>query len=164
MSSALAAIRCWTSRQWGITVGVALIAATVIGIPTDLIPNSLFRRDVSPQWWAWPALLVSSLLMGMLTATYLAPPEATAQNPRSARQGTAAGVLTFFAVGCPVCNKIVLLALGYAGAISIFEPVQPFLQLLAVAMLLWALRARLTAQTQCPYPTGGGHQYGKSLK
>lgn len=152
MAQALAAIRHWAPRQWGIAGAVTVVAVVIVAIPTDLLPNPLFRRDVPPQWWAWPALLVSSLLMGLLTATYVASPaaaESAETAARPVRHGAAAGLLTFFAVGCPVCNKVVLMALGYAGAISFFEPVQPFLQLLAIALLLWALRARLTAQTQC---------------
>jgi hypothetical protein len=59
-------------------------------------------------------------------------------------------VLTFFAVGCPVCNKLVLIALGSAGAITWFEPIQPVLQAVAVALLGWALFARLEGERFCP--------------
>lgn len=67
--------------------------------------------------------------------------------------GTVGAVTTFFAVGCPVCNKIVLLALGYAGALQWFAPVQPFLAALAVLALAWALHARLTGERECALPT-----------
>src|SRR5699024_7393367 len=70
-------------------------------------------------------------------------------NDRPAKGGWVAGVLTFFAVGCPVCNKLVLVALGYAGAISWFAPVQPYLQLIAIGLLLWGLRVRLRGERQC---------------
>ena len=42
--------------------------------------------------------------------------------------------LAWFAVGCPVCNKLALLALGYSGAITWFTPVQPFLALGALIL------------------------------
>jgi hypothetical protein len=61
--------------------------------------------------------------------------------------------LAFFAVGCPVCNKLALVALGYAGALRWFAPVQPFLAVGGVALLGWALRARLQGQLVCPAPT-----------
>ncbi|EPR75477.1 hypothetical protein ADILRU_2020 [Leifsonia rubra CMS 76R] len=32
-------------------------------------------------------------------------------------------MLAWFAVGCPVCNKIALLALGYTGALACPAPV-----------------------------------------
>ncbi len=34
-----------------------------------------------------------------------------------------------FAIGCPVCNKLVVLALGFSGALAYFEPIQPALAL-----------------------------------
>ena len=54
-----------------------------------------------------------------------------------------------FAVGCPVCNKVVLLALGSSGALTWFAPVQPLLAVLSIAGLAWALRVRLTNQRAC---------------
>ena len=64
-------------------------------------------------------------------------------------------MLTFFAVGCPVCNKLVLLALGASGAMTYFEPVQPVLSLLAVVLLAWALARRLRVQSACAIEPGG---------
>ena len=50
------------------------------------------------------------------------------------------GVMAWFAVGCPVCNKIALVAFGYSGAITYFAPIQPFLAL--GAMVLTAVDAK----------------------
>ena len=63
--------------------------------------------------------------------------------------GYVGGFLTFFAVGCPVCNKLVLLALGASGALTWFGPVQPVLSLAAIGVLAWALRARLRGEISC---------------
>lgn len=60
---------------------------------------------------------------------------------------------TFFAVGCPVCNKLVLLALGYSGALQYFAPMQPFLAGLAVILLAWALVVRVRREHSCPART-----------
>ena len=60
--------------------------------------------------------------------------------------------LAWFAVGCPVCNKLALLALGYAGAITWFAPVQPFLGILALGLTAVALVVRLRGQVACPLP------------
>ena len=151
---------------------VGLLAAVgyvlVVGIPTVLIPNPVFSREIPPTWWSWPALLVTAVLVGALAASYVAPPPVAPtagpdaqedaadagepDEPMSVR-GVAGGLLTFFAVGCPVCNKIVLLALGTSGAIAWFEPLQPLLQVAAVALLVWALQRRLSSLTACPTPT-----------
>ena len=66
--------------------------------------------------------------------------------------GMVGGVLAWFAVGCPVCNKIALLALGYAGAITWFAPLQPVLAIGALALTSVALVLRLRGQVACPLP------------
>ena len=153
----LAWIVAWPLRRWLAAAGAAIAFALVVAIPTDLIDTPVFSREIPPTWWAWPSLIVSSLLGGLLVATYVAAsdrpdkPGATATR----RGGWIAASLTYFAVGCPVCNKLVLLALGSAGAITWFEPVQPVLQVLAIALLAWALRKRLLGELSCPTTTSG---------
>ena len=64
-------------------------------------------------WWSWPTLLLSAVLSGLLVATYVAVPDgAFPARARSGRLGTVGAFATFFAVGCPVCNKLALIALG----------------------------------------------------
>ncbi|GAB2743042.1 hypothetical protein [Nocardioides pakistanensis] len=150
-------LRAWTSRHWLVAVGSTVAYALLIGIPTDLIDTPVFGREIPPTWWSWPALVVSSVLAGLLTATYVADPaakgdEAGEGTDRSVKGGYVGGFLTFFAVGCPVCNKLVLLALGTSGALTWFEPVQPVLSLAAIAVLVWALRTRLRGQVSCALP------------
>lgn len=67
--------------------------------------------------------------------------------------GTVGGMLGWFAVGCPVCNKIALMVLGYTGALTYFAPLQPVLAVLSVALLLVAVVVRLKGQFSCPVPT-----------
>lgn len=71
---------------------------------------------------------------------------------RSSRMGVAGGILAWFVVGCPVCNKIALLALGYSGAITWFAPVQPLLAVVAMILTAVALVWRLRGQVSCPLP------------
>ncbi len=142
----------------GREVAVALLATLgfvlVVAIPTDLIDTPLFSREIPPTWWAWPSLIVSSVLGGLVTATYVRPAQTRADEDRATPRGSyAAGLLTFFAVGCPVCNKLVLLALGTAGAVTWFQPFQPLLQVLAVGLLAWALSRRLRTREACPLPS-----------
>ena len=59
-------------------------------------------------------------------------------------------VLAWFAVGCPVCNKLALLVLAYSGAITWFAPVQPYLAGVALALTAGALLRRTRGQTFCP--------------
>lgn len=71
---------------------------------------------------------------------------------RESRMGMVGVVLGWFAVGCPVCNKIALIALGYSGALRWFAPVQPLLAVAAVLLSGVALLYRLRGQVWCPAP------------
>ena len=157
-------MRTWSRRHWAVAIGAAAATVLVVGLPTDLVDTPLFTRMVPTTWWAWPGLAASAVLAGMLAATYIRDPRADPSSPgvgsdpsvpddRSARRGGYVGAgLTYFAVGCPVCNKLVLLALGTTGAMSWFAPVQPLLQLVAIGLLGWALVRRLDARKTCPLP------------
>ena len=70
--------------------------------------------------------------------------------------GHAGGVLPFLAVGCPVCNKLVIVAIGVSGALSYWAPVQPFLAAVSVALLVFAVYRRLRGMKSCPLPGAGG--------
>ncbi|HEY0952911.1 hypothetical protein [Nocardioides sp.] len=151
IAAPLAVLGSWAPRRWLTAAAAGAVFVLVVAIPTDLIDTPVFGREIPPTWWAWPSLVVSSVLGGLLVATYVAGPE-QADAPAPRRGGWIGASLTYFAVGCPVCNKLVLVALGSAGAITWFEPVQPVLQVLAVALLAWALRARLIGELSCPAP------------
>lgn len=143
-------LRGWPLRRWLAGAGVAVLVYVVVAIPTVLIPNSLFSREVPPTWWSYAALGASALLTGLLAATYVASPiERTGATNKAGLFGS---VLTFFAVGCPVCNKLVLLALGTTGAMKFFEPVQPLLAVFSIGLLVWALVRRISQENACKVP------------
>lgn len=145
------AVRLWSRRRWLAAALATLGSALVIALVTAMIDNPVFGRSVPTTWWAWPVLAISSILSGLLLATYVRDPSVTTDDEFT-RAGGLGGLLTVFAVGCPVCNKLALLALGSAGAMQWFAPVQPYLAVLAVALLGWALRTRLRGQVACPTP------------
>jgi hypothetical protein len=150
LNEMLEAVRRWPARRWLVAAVAALGFVVLVGLPTAMISTPVFTRMIPPTWWAWPALIVTSALAGLLIASYVRAPQAA--TTRGAGAGSAGGFLTFLAVGCPVCNKLVLLALGSAGAVTWFAPVQPLLLLLAIGLLLWALARRLRFEYACPVP------------
>lgn len=163
LTLAAQALRGWGPRQVLASVITAVPVVLVIGFVTVLIPNDVFARDIPPVWWNWPVLLLTAAMSGMLVGTYVkGDSSAGAANPaleetaadrsdrRSGRLGVAGGLLTWFAVGCPVCNKLALLALGYSGAIAWFAPFQPVLAVVALVATGIALVARLRGQVACP--------------
>lgn len=165
-------LRGWGARQIGVAILAAVVVAVVVGVATVLIPNPVFARDIPPEWWNYPVWLVTSALSGLLVATYVrsastpvrpadqGEQETQVEGPdaerRTSRLGVAGGVLAWFAVGCPVCNKLALVALGYSGAITWFAPVQPFLAAGALLMTALALVWRLRGQVACPTPVRAG--------
>lgn len=144
----------WTARHSLVAAAGSVGAALLIGLPTDVVPNPAFGREVAVTWWSYPTLAAVAVLSGLLLATYVRTDASAAASPedRPGRRGLASGALSLFAVGCPVCNKIVLLALGYSGAMSWFAPAQPLLAALSVIGLALALRGRWRAQAACPLP------------
>ncbi len=136
-------------RFWGISALYAAGATLVIGIPTVLIPNHLFSRTVptSPQdyvIWGVSVLLIGPL-MGLVTLYPAGDTKATTPNRSLAGSGRAiAGtLLSFFSVGCPVCNKVVVLLLGLSGAMTFFNPLRPLLGLASIVLMSVTLFMRV---------------------
>ncbi|MFD0560077.1 hypothetical protein FB566_4070 [Stackebrandtia endophytica] len=148
------ALRGWGLRQWSTATLVALVVGGFIGLVTVLIPNPIFGREIPPVPWNYPVWIATAALTGILVATYVRPPggETTREDRRSARFGGVGGILAWFAVGCPVCNKIALLALGYTGALTWFAPLQPFMAVAALGLSAVAVVWRLRGQVACPLP------------
>lgn len=166
VEAVVTALRAWTPRQYIAAAGFSVLFALLIGIPTVIIPNPVFGRDIPVLAWNYPVWILTSVLAGMLAATYVRPhrTDATGQAAKNSesdgstgddgtkqgRFGIAGTVLAWFAVGCPVCNKLALLALGYSGAITWFAPIQPFLAVGALLLTGGALFFRLRGQVYCP--------------
>jgi hypothetical protein len=134
MPSCFTNLFTWPRRRWLVAIGASLATFALIGIPvTD---------------WSLKVLILSSVLSGMLMATYIKTETSVAED-KSLKIGGAGGFLAFFAIGCPVCNKVALLALGYSGALQYFAPIQPYLATASILLLGYALRKRLIGESQC---------------
>lgn len=140
----------WNYPVWILTsVLMGVLVATYVqpDVPPDAEPSGATARDTAEagrdvEATAQPA-----------TSDTGAPVDGSER--RSARAGGAAGILAWFAVGCPVCNKIALIALGYTGALTWFAPLQPFLAAIALVLATLAVVWRLRGQVVCPLPTAG---------
>lgn len=128
----------------------ALVTTILLGLPTDVIPNPWFGRMTPVESYAVPVLAATSVLSGLLVATWLGV-DATSCPVRTGRTaGTAGGALAWLAIGCPVCNKLVLLLLGTSGALTWFAPLQPWLAALSVVLLAGTLAWRVRVLTSAP--------------
>jgi len=156
VASVLRDLRELPKAVWPRAVVYGAIAAVLIGIPSDLIDTPIFGRPIDARWLDWVILAITSALIGLIFA--IRPPSAASSTEDAVeRQGTTTlwgGLVSFLAVGCPVCNQAVVALVGISGALSWWAPVQPVVGLAAVALLVWTLRKRLrTYRTvACPLP------------
>jgi hypothetical protein len=140
---------------WRRLVGFGAVSAVfavgyllVVGIVTAVIPTAMFERMTpvtvsNVVFWIVPALLFGPLLGSCVVPV-------TAVACQVGERTVAGGVLSFLAVGCPLCNKLVVLALGASGALTYFEPLQPLLGLASVALLGYAVWQRFKWPIQRP--------------
>jgi hypothetical protein len=126
---------------------VAAAIALATGIPTDVFPNPLYRRMTPVVWWNYPIWAASALLVGLIAATYVRAAGGLTRRASGATFG--GGLLSFLAVGCPICNKLVVTALGVSGALAYFGPVQPVFGTAAVVLLAVTLAVRLRSAVVC---------------
>ncbi len=125
------------------SLGFGVGSLLVVGIPTAVIPNQWFRRMTPTRPQDYVFLAATALLAAAIGATYACTRDAAC--PREEGKLTAGGMLSFFAIGCPICNKLVVALLGVSGALNYFAPVQPFLGFASVALLGVTLALRLRA-------------------
>jgi hypothetical protein len=140
----------WQPRRWLTAIVGAALTALAIGIPTGIVQTSFYTRMTPVLWWNYPVWVVTSVLSGLILATYVAR---RGTPPAQQKKALAGGLLTVFAVGCPICNKLVVLALGVSGALTYFAPLQPILAIASLCLLGEALRRRLRAERACAMPT-----------
>lgn len=133
----------------GAILGTAAVAV-LIGIPTDALPNPWFTRMTPVTTSNYLFWVASSVLTGMLLATYMLPRDT---RDRIATASAGSSLLGLLAVSCPVCNKLVVAVLGVSGAFNYFAPIQPLLGALGVGMAALALAIRLRgARRACQLP------------
>ncbi len=146
----MVSIRYWGVRRYLAAAIAGIIWLVVSGVPTDIVDTALFTRMTPVVWWNYPFWIGGAVLVGLLAATYVAEPGGGRAGGSQETNAAGGGVLSVLAIGCPVCNKLVVLALGYGGAMTYFAPVQPVLGFLSVGLLLYALRLRLRGERACP--------------
>lgn len=137
----------WPLRRWLFASLTAATAALLIGIPTGVVATSFYHRMTPVVWWDYPFWALSALALGLIAGTYVRV--ATSDSSGSGRV-VGGGILSTLAVGCPICNKIVVALLGVGGALDYWAPLQPVLGVASVVLLLATLALRLRGERSCP--------------
>ncbi len=130
-------------RFWLAAIAATLTALVVLGVPSGILANPVFVRTVATRSTDVAVWLISSPLIGLIVATYLVRPHPVDHPDRARTQLGAGALVAYFAIACPVCNKIVLLALGVSGALNVFAPLQPIIGVASVALLSGTLAWRM---------------------
>ena len=138
MTQVLDGLRTLPRRAYAVGFIGGAAAALAIGIPTDVVPNPWFTRMTPVRPLDVVFLVATAILTGALIATYVVP-----TGPRRLRSIAGTGVMSVLAVGCPVCNKLVVALIGATAALEVFAPLQPVLGGIGVAVAVLALRTRL---------------------
>lgn len=141
-----AAVRAFTPAAWVAALGAALFMLVAIGGTTAIFENDFFRRMTPVRPQDYVILVLSAMLVGLLAGTFV-----VSRASEQAGKALAGGFFADIAVGCPVCNKIVVAAVGSSGALTFFGPLQLFIGIGSIGLLTSALvlRARAIAGV-CP--------------
>ncbi len=156
MGDGASELRPWEALVSARLLATAVVAAAVLAIaaaiPTAIIDNPWFSRMTPVYWDQYVFWIGTSILGGALIASYLAP----AARASGLGKGVGGGLLGYLAIGCPICNKLIVGLLGVSGALDYFAPAQPVLGILALLLTGLALRFRLRdlRRTSCPAPAG----------
>jgi hypothetical protein len=149
--TAAAELASWPIYRWVAAVTGAVIVALVVGIPTGIVPSSLYHRMTPVTWWDYPVWASTALIGGLTIASYVRLRSREGVVPvSSGGRSTVATLASMFAVGCPICNKLVVGLIGVSGALSYWAPLQPILGVLSIALLLAGLMVRLRGAASCP--------------
>ena len=132
---------------WWRALSFAILSGLALAVPTRLVPNDFFSRMTATRPLDYAFWVAGSLLLGLTLA--VTSPDRQSAGP------VAGGVGTFLAVGCPICNKIVVALLGVSGALTYFAPLQPVIGSASLVLLVVALRRRVSALDACTVPRTG---------
>ena len=141
----------WPLRRWLVAIVAGIGAALVIGVPTGIVETSFYSRMTPVIWWDYPVWAASAVLVGLTAATYVRVSDRGGdQAADRSRRTLGATLLSTFAVGCPICNKLVVGVIGVSGALTYWAPLQPVLGVLSIVLLVTGLVVRLRGEVTCP--------------
>ena len=118
-----------------------LISALMQAIPTAVIPNPVFVRMTPVRVQDYVFLAASSALIGLVFSTFGVPKVAVSCQSRA----VGGGLLSTLAIGCPICNHVVVALIGITGALTYWAPLQPVVGAAAIVILVWTLHKRMQA-------------------
>lgn len=132
-------------RGWLVVFLAGIGTLLAIGTVSAIFANPYFTRMTPIRAQDFPIWVATGVLVGLIAGTF-----AISSVGGHSGKVIAGGLFADLAVGCPVCNKAVVLLIGTSGALTFFEPLQLWIGLGSLGLLAWTLllRAR-TISGQC---------------
>ena len=141
-----AQLRWWSASQWWTLVATAAVMVVGIGEVGQTIPPTSGNRSTPIEWWNYATLLASSLLIGMIAATFVTP---AGRRLAAAGGSGIAGTVAAIVMSCPFCNPLAIPLLGVGGALAFLRGYRGWLALASVLVLAATLLLRLRAVLSC---------------
>ncbi|MBL4693634.1 MAG: hypothetical protein JKY92_09940 [Magnetovibrio sp.] len=113
----------------GVIMSIVMFVA--MGTVTALWDNPFFGRMTAVGEWEVGLLILLSVLSGL----YVVIRRPFCSNTTA----SVGGVIGFFGIACPVCNKILLVLFGSELLLTYYEPVRLYITILGVLIAFWAL-------------------------
>lgn len=117
-------------------IGIALSLFFLLGSITNLIPNPFFIRMSQTHWYDYLFLTLTSILSGMYAGIWYYKKKTKDVCSYMAAGGMMGGVFSF---GCAICNKLLVLILGFSSVMTYFMPFQPLLGVVSVSLLTYGV-------------------------
>ena len=132
-------------------VGIALLAfagfVLLFGIPTALIPTPWFTRMVSARSADYVFLLLNSALIGAYIGVHTY--EKHERSKKGDAMATTGGIANILAVGCPICNKVLVALLGASAVMVYVEPIRVWLGIFSAGFVGVALWFKIRSVRTC---------------
>lgn len=136
-------------RQWQAAAWAGTVALVATGYAGETIPGINFHRMVAVSWWNYPTWIATSILLGLITATFVHPAGNRAARGAAATGSGILGLAASTVMACPVCSTLAVPFLGAGGMLAFLRPDRGWLALLSVLLLAATLAVRLRAITRC---------------
>ncbi len=131
----------------------AIIAFFLFGIPTAVIPNSYFFRMSPVTIFDYIFLPINSVLFGAFIALLFYQGNykrlIKLKNTKTESAATGAAFVNVLALGCPICNVVLVSLFSTTALMTYLEPARPALSVLTAGILGTAIYFKAKSIKEC---------------
>ena len=81
MPNCFTALLLWSKKRWLVASATAVATGLFISLPTAILKTPIFGREIAVTNWSVTVIVITSILTGLLTATYVKN-EFSDENPK----------------------------------------------------------------------------------